>query len=490
LYDEGYTSIGNVEDTFPCPALKKVNATTTATTTSTSTTGGDGKDETNDKVEYWPAYMLKDWDLERAGRIKKKKKDSTIYYGNATATATFNTTANKNNAAASTEESKGSTAKGGGVDTCTTTINSKKLTDSSVHPLPEYVTTIEPSTSTTEPNATSATDMQNSKRNLIMNDEESSTYSKNTLSQRTVGLLIIGDEILKGLTPDANTLAAAAALREKNVPLARVAIVSDNPEEIVSAIRQLEKVVDVIITSGGVGPTHDDVTIKSVATFLESDMVLNEDMALLLQEKMRQRNASSSSNNDDGEDTEISQSVEKTTTLSEAQIKMATLPQCSRLRNFSDDENAWPILQCKNIFILPGVPQFFEPKVQLIASYLSTELARSVAFKVVLSIDENNIVPVLNSVVQNHPNVSFGSYPFVNHPNFKTVVTLESKSNYNISPGKNDDNSSTSEDSSTSGLDYQTDPDIHVKLALSDLVNRMPEGSVLRVENNNDLSFV
>jgi FAD synthetase len=240
--------------------------------------------------------------------------------------------------------------------------------------------------------------------------------------------------------------------------LSRVVVVSDDLEEIVAEIKRMNKQVDVIITSGGVGPTHDDVTMKSVAAALGSDMVLNDEMAQLLKRKM---------NVDQNED------------LTEAQIKMATLPGCSKLKYLSGIEGDWPVLQCGNIFILPGVPQFFEKKVEHVATYLSSELGRMVAFKVVLSIDENSIVPILNNVVQNHPYVSFGSYPFVDHPDYKTVVTLEGKRRaFEIDEAC--DRSSF----------QQNEIDVHVKVALSDLVHGLPEGSVLRVDNNNDLSFV
>ncbi len=120
------------------------------------------------------------------------------------------------------------------------------------------------------------------------------------------------------------------------------------------------------------------------------------------------------------------------------------------------------------------MPQFFEKKVEHVASYLSTELGRSVAFKVVLSIDENSIVPILNNVVQNHPNVSFGSYPFVDHPEAKTVVTLEGRKIVGLE----------GEQVNSKHID------VHVKVALSDLVNKLPDGNVLRVDNNSDLTFL
>lgn len=385
LYDEGYTSLGTVKDTLPCPALKKVHV--------------DDNSE-----EFWPAYMLKDWEQERAGRIKKDKKKV------------------KNT---SSKEDKIKQRDDDGISKCSTVLSLPKTTE------PSIVTAAAP-TEAVEPVG-----------NLSDSDSDvSSIGSNSTISQRTVGIIIIGDEILKGLTPDTNTHAAATALNSNNVPLARVVVVSDDQDEIISEILKMNEQVDVIITSGGVGPTHDDVTIKSVAAALDSDMELNEEMAQLLRKKM----------GDDGSDEKY---------LSAAQKKMATLPACSKLRYLSGEDEEWPVLQCQNVFILPGVPQFFEKKVKHVASYLSTEFGRRVAFKVVLSVDENSIVPILNNVVENHTSVTFGSYPFVDHKDYKTVVTLEG--------GR--------------------ESDVNVKVALADLVNGLPPGSVLRVDNNNDLTF-
>jgi FAD synthetase len=413
LYDQGYTSLGTVQDTLPCPALKKVHV------------------EDGAAVEYWPAYMLKDWQQERAGRLKKEKKKKYA----------------KNESGSSSNE-KIFERDVDTISNCSTVVSLPKYT------APPYHAREEVSAETIQSNTQQST--------LEKSDESdvSSIGSDSTISQRTVGIIIIGDEILKGLTPDVNTHAAAAALNANNVPLSRVAIVSDDQDKIVAEIREMKDQVDVIITSGGVGPTHDDVTIKSVALALGCEMKFNDEMAELLRSKM---------NNGDSKDRQE---------LTQAQVKMATLPECSKLKYLSNIEGDWPVLQCKNIFILPGVPQFFEKKVNHVAAYLSTELERTVAFKVVLSIDENNIVPILNTVVQNHPHVSFGSYPFVDHPDCKTVVTLEGKRK-------------TLELDEIHGYTFEQDEiDVHVKVALSDLVSSLPDGSVLRVDNNNDLTFL
>jgi molybdenum cofactor synthesis domain-containing protein len=293
------------------------------------------------------------------------------------------------------------------------------------------------------------------------------SFSSND-NQRTVGLLIIGNEILKGLTADTNTLTAAKALWKNTVQLNRVVVVSDDQEEIVAEVRRLQEEVDVIITSGGVGPTHDDVTIKSVAAALDRKMVFNDEMATLLREKM---------NTDDG------------VMLTEAQRKMAMLPANCTLRYLSDNVHDWPVLQCRNIFVLPGVPEFFEKKVQNLAAYLSTQLERSVTYKVVLSIDEASIVDVLNTAVDRHPHVTFGSYPFVSHPEFKTVVTLEGRM------VQNSGRDISFEESHGDGKEAQAlfskeQMDYHVRAALDELIGTLPEGSILRVDNNDGMLFL
>jgi FAD synthetase len=243
--------------------------------------------------------------------------------------------------------------------------------------------------------------------------------------------------------------------------------VPDKRDDIISALQALEEGVDVIITSGGVGPTHDDITIKSICDFLGSEMVLHKAMAEVLIEKMNT-----------GQNT-----------LTEAQLKMATLPSCAQLRYLSKKKDDWPILQCRNIFVLPGVPQFFKSKVEIIADYLGSEEAYC-TYKVILSIDEASIVPILNTVVQNHPLVNFGSYPFVNHPDLKTVVTLEGKvaTVSNIQDVYDDTTNRVGEINRDAAFSSEQ-VERHVRLALSDLVNRLPSGSVLRVENNDHLVF-
>jgi molybdopterin-biosynthesis enzyme MoeA-like protein len=205
---------------------------------------------------------------------------------------------------------------------------------------------------------------------------------------------------------------------------------------------------------------YPSVTLKGIAAALNCEMEFNEEMAQLLREKMNQSDETNGAE------------------LTEAQRKMAFLPTCSKLRYLSRNPKDWPVLQCKNIFVLPGVPEFFAQKIENVAAYLSCQLERTTALKVVLKVDENSIVPILNEVVENHPNVSIGSYPFVSHPDFKTVITVEGRW---ISGGRSN---STIIRASMVDLNQKSASDCNVQMALNDLINRLPEGSVLRVDND------
>ena len=342
LYDKGYTSLGTTKDTLPCPALAKSanvgldKCEPGSPNTITNNRKGAGcKPDCDGKggkhCKYWPAYLLRDYDMERAGRFGTKQPKKKLQH------------------------------------------------------------TLSESSST----ATLSQKDPGSRRNSLNEGEAESDSESSLPAQKTVGLVVVGDEILKGQTADINTLAAAVALRENNVPLARVSIVSDDLDEIADEIRRMQGLCDAVITSGGVGPTHDDVTIKAIAMALGDELVLHQEMAELLIQKM----------GDKADD-------------EQARMKMSTLPSTSRLRYLTDDPEEWPILQCgHNVFILPGVPQFFESKVKALATHLlSSDLERSVFYRVVLSCEEAAIVECLNEVVLRHPSVSFGSYPFVNHP--------------------------------------------------------------------------
>ena len=403
LYDDGYTSLGTIHDTDRSPALAV-----------------SSRQDDDSSSKYFPAYMLRDWDQERAGRRKK--------------------TAN------STSKPKGKTV-----------VPAQEVTESD----------------SASPKVDAVRSGGRAESGISASDDRTASELYDG-DHCTVGLIVIGDEILKGQTADFNTVVAARVLREQGVLLSRVGIVSDHQRDIVEEIERMRETVDVVITSGGVGPTHDDVTIKSVAEALGQELVQHQEMAALLKKKM------GSNNSNDGE--------EGKDDLTEAQKKMATLPEGAQLRYVGKKPSDWPILQCEDIFVLPGVPAIFETKITALSEYLSSELERGLEYKVILRLDEAAIVPTLNDAVDTHPYVSFGSYPFLGHPDMKTVLTLEAKrfrtEGEDEVLAQGSENTAAIEQRSSPQKFTKEEMDENVKAALEGLLSALPVDGVLRVDNN------
>ncbi|KAL7477951.1 hypothetical protein ACHAW6_003738 [Cyclotella cf. meneghiniana] len=467
LYDEGYTSLGTVKDTIPCPALKKAD-------------GG-----------YWPAYMLRDWSLERAGRVGKFKNERK-------------SGENDNN------DHDGDVSKH--QVTMSQTSSTVSLTDAStVLMLSKHERSMSKVINMDDTQPTTST----------IADENSLPHPP------TVALIVIGDELLKGMTSDANVLSAARALRSYNVPLARVSIISDDSQGIIDEIRRIRKEVDVVITSGGVGPTHDDVTVRSVAEALGLEIEMNYEMAKLLIDKMG--NGEMTDGHEEGDEEDLF------SRLPEGLRKMASIPSESTLRYLSTDpeKDEWPVLQCSNIFVLPGVPNYFQRQIEQLAAHLSSletlvELQlngsklrrlpssplppRSETYRLVLCMDENSIVSELNATVQANPHVSFGSYPLVDHPTYKTIITLEgrfynggytrnserllSRALSDCALGVDDEIESERTDKPCERRESlrqtlyfsKEEMDSNVKIALEDLKSRLPPESIIKVDTNDYLA--
>lgn len=257
-------------------------------------------------------------------------------------------------------------------------------------------------------------------------------------------LIIIGDEILNGMTAESNLQVTSKALGEIGIALKRVSVVSDDVDEIAAEIKNFSQKYSIVITSGGIGPTHDDVTLKSVAKALGQDMTLNSEM-------MKHLEAVHSLSKDAAN--EMSDSVKR----------LAVLPELCRLRfppqtvpNTTADGKAaspvWPVMQVENVFVLPGVPTYFKSKIDLIVKHFIAPRATMKRRRIVLDLDEMKIVKALDGIVSRHSQAKFGSYPFVNHPEYKTIVTVEAST------------------------------DEIVDAAVSSMLDTLPFQSVLRVE--------
>jgi molybdenum cofactor synthesis domain-containing protein len=212
----------------------------------------------------------------------------------------------------------------------------------------------------------------------------------------TAAALIIGDELLSGKVVDTNTPLLIAVLAELGVTLTRVAMVRDDLEAIGREARAMAAAVDHVFTSGGVGPTHDDLTMEALARAFGVPVVRHPRLEALIREVFAQR-------------------------LNEPALKLAEVPEGAELVETSDGH--LPAVLFRNIFILPGVPQIFAAKLAALRGRLSGH--RLHLASVYLQTDESSVADLLRQVVSEFPEVAVGSYPRLDAPDHRVRITLE-----------------------------------------------------------------
>lgn len=214
---------------------------------------------------------------------------------------------------------------------------------------------------------------------------------------RTAAALIIGNELLTGKIQEANLRVLALALRSLGIVLRRASIVLDDADTIAEEIRLLASTHDVVFTSGGVGPTHDDVTVEAVAKAFGVPVVQSEPIAAMLRAHFGER-------------------------CTEGHLRMALVPEGAEL--VRNSEIPWPCVVMRNVWLLPGVPEAFRAKMPLLRERLDGGrpfVTRSVYTKM----DEGELKPILDRVVEAHPSVEVGSYPKWRDPAYKTKLTFD-----------------------------------------------------------------
>ncbi|HEY4178437.1 MAG TPA: competence/damage-inducible protein A [Kofleriaceae bacterium] len=221
----------------------------------------------------------------------------------------------------------------------------------------------------------------------------------------TAGIVIIGDEILTGKFVEENAAFLIGELRTLGVELKRIVVIPDDADDIAATVLAASTRFDHVFTSGGVGPTHDDVTIASVARAFGTPVVRHP----VLEQRVRAYWGDK---------------------LPEANLRLADIPDGSELVYGKDQ--VWPVVAYRNVYILPGVPSLFRRKfVDIRDRFRSSPVANA---RVYIDADEGVIAPMLDAVVAAHPTVKIGSYPRFSEKDFKVMVTLESATTTELSP--------------------------------------------------------
>jgi molybdenum cofactor synthesis domain-containing protein len=214
----------------------------------------------------------------------------------------------------------------------------------------------------------------------------------------TAGLLVIGNEILSGKVVDVNSPYLAAELRPLGVELQRILTIPDAIDIIANEVRVMSKAYDHVFTSGGIGPTHDDVTLEGVALAFGRELVLDEVMCRRMEDAVGRP-------------------------LNESMRKMAMLPEgCER----AEAENLWfPVVAIENVYIFPGIPELFRKKFDSVRDRF-----RGVPFelkRVYVTQHESEIAHHLNSLLSDFAELMLGSYPRLGEPDYRVMLTLESR---------------------------------------------------------------
>ncbi len=202
----------------------------------------------------------------------------------------------------------------------------------------------------------------------------------------TAALLIIGDEILSGRTQDTNLGTLARALKTRGIPLKEVRVVPDETAEIVAAVRALKDRYAYVFTTGGIGPTHDDITAAAVAAAFGRPLVRNPEAVARLERHYAP-----------GE-------------LNDARLTMADTPADVAL--IDNPVSAAPGFRIDNVYVLAGVPRIMAAMLDGVLPTLAGGtplLARTV---VCAGVGEGVLAAELKALQAAHPGVSLGSYPF------------------------------------------------------------------------------
>lgn len=201
----------------------------------------------------------------------------------------------------------------------------------------------------------------------------------------SASLLVIGDEILSGRTVDQNINFLAKNLSQIGINLREVRVVGDFENEIIYAVNELRKKFDYVFTSGGIGPTHDDITSLSIAKAFNQDLILNKVAHEILIQYYGKND------------------------LNEARLKMAYLPRSASL--LDNPISSAPGFRIENVFVMAGIPKIFQAMFEASKKELKVG-CKIISREIKISLTESIIAKDLTELQKQYNQISIGSYPF------------------------------------------------------------------------------
>ncbi len=242
---------------------------------------------------------------------------------------------------------------------------------------------------------------------------------------RTAGIIIIGNEVLSGKTQDTNSHFLCQELRALGVEVQRISVIPDEIELIGNEAASFARQFDFVFTTGGVGPTHDDVTMAGIARGFGLRVIHHPE----LERRLRERHGNN---------------------INEARLRMAEVPEGAEL--LGEGTLYAPVVKLRNIYIFPGIPKILHERFQVIKeSFRDTPFYLKVVY---VKEGEGVIASILNNLLAGFPELLLGSYPVLDNSDYKVKVTLESK-------------------------DMR-----YLEQAFQKLLTTLPEGAIHRIEGN------
>ncbi|PTV95114.1 molybdenum cofactor synthesis domain-containing protein [Rhodobacter aestuarii] len=211
----------------------------------------------------------------------------------------------------------------------------------------------------------------------------------------TAAILIIGDEILTGRTREGNAHHLAGVLVQHGIDLRQIRVISDDAPTIIAAVRELAGAHDHLFTSGGIGPTHDDITADAVAEAFGRHIGVREDARAILAAHYAARGVE----------------------FTEARLRMARIPDGAAL--IDNPVSGAPGFSVENCHVMAGVPNIFQAMVAGLVPRLAGGKPL-ISRNWQLMVAEAAIADELRQLAADHPEVSFGSYPFVTDGRYGT----------------------------------------------------------------------
>lgn len=217
----------------------------------------------------------------------------------------------------------------------------------------------------------------------------------------TACLIIIGNEILSGRTQDANLAHLAQRVNEVGVQLREVRVIPDVEETIVATVNEVRAKYDYVFTTGGIGPTHDDITSASIAKAFHVPIHRHPEAERILRSHYTSEQ------------------------INEARLKMADVPQGAEL--LDNPVSAAPGFRMGNVFVMAGVPKIMQAMLDAIVPTLKGG-APVQSLSITTDLPEGDIATGLADIQHRYPDVEIGSYPMYKAGGFATTLVLRSTS--------------------------------------------------------------